>query len=158
MVFKQQQGYCLSHRARAQHEELLSHTASSPSRVWRRLRRQICPIYPPLARSCSSNDSAQPRPAPSFTPFTPPRVAERRGPVFPQRSWDQWAVLADAVFHGLKGDHSRKVIFRTEKQSFSISRGCEWRPDLSINSKSNLLLWLSPSPPWITQVVLCDSH
>lgn len=32
--------------ASVQHNELLSHTASSPSRVWRGLRHQICLIYP----------------------------------------------------------------------------------------------------------------
>lgn len=31
-------------------EALLSHTASSASRVWRRISHHICPIYPPLAR------------------------------------------------------------------------------------------------------------
>lgn len=158
---KWQQWYCLRQKADRQHDELLSHTASPLSRVWCRLRHQICPIYPPLPCSWSGNDSAWPglawpgpaRSGPARPIVKPHHSLHSLTPTttgalwFPKRSWDQWTVLADAVFRGAKrwsfhiGDsHRGKAVTLYFSGLWMKTRVVHY-------SRKTLLHLLSPSPP-----------
>lgn len=53
---------------------------------------------PPQKRPVAVVAMTQPGPRPILHSLTPPRVSEGQGPVFPQRSWDQWTALPDAAF------------------------------------------------------------